>query len=684
MADLFHKINAFNSGELSRRLDGRTDLAKYYSGCRELMNFLVLPQGGATRRPGTQFVAQTKYHARSARLIPFNYSVAQAYVLEFGHEYIRFHTAGGGRVLDNADPYEVATSYKDGDLFDLQFVQSADVLYLSHPKHEPAKLSRFAHTDWRLEPLRPTDGPFLPENMEDDHTLEVTTDKWDSETTYHKGDWVETGDSYYRSTVDDNLDIEPGVAVDWQESWEEKSLYFGLVTVTAPENKITFNLDHVGSLWSIKHVREDNILSGSLNSNSTSSTLNVRREWQLTTHGTWSGVLTLQRSPDGGDNWENYRTFSSKDDNNIQDTGIEDEDVLYRLRMTNHTSGTVDFTLSANDYYTEGVVRITEYEDEAEARAQVVSVIGKFDEPTAVWAEGAWNNYRGFPRCVAFFEQRLLFAATIHQPQTIWGSKVGDWENFDLGVLDDSAVSYTLAGNQENPIKWLAPKEVVLAGTLGGEWRFGASDPRDPLTPTDVSARQQSQIGSVLAVNVDDVVLYIDRQRARIREMAYDYNKDAWVSPDMSILAEHLMESGLKEMAWHEHPYRLLWVVRNDGVLLSFTYQREHEVAAWAKHTTAGGQFESVTTVPGKCGDEAWFIVKRAIANGRRYVEFIQPPVRLEEYLVDTLAPWGELSWLYMQCGFAPAYQYDPCEWQQEDIESVQYTNCMWNTYGGV
>ncbi len=680
MASFFHKTNAFNAGEISRRLDGRTDLAKYHSGCRELTNFLVLPQGGAASRPGTQFVAATKYHDRESRVIPFNYSVAQAYILEFGHEYVRFHTAGGGRVLDGEVPYEVETPYQESEVFGLQFVQSADVLYLVHPNHEPAKLSRFAHTDWRYEAMRPKDGPFLEDNLDEEHTLEAVTRKWSAGVEYDENDWVEHSASYYVSLQDGNEDIEPGVTADWDQWWELKSIYMGEVVLNAPAGKITFNPSHVGSLWSIRHVREDNIISGSLSGNGNSARLNVRREWQLTTHGTWSGILTLQRSPDGGENWENYRTYSSRDDNNIQDTGIEDEDVLYRLRMSSHSSGTVEFTLAANDYYTEGTVRITKYVTEVQAEAEIVQRLGAFDTSTSVWAEGAWNPYRGYPSCIAFFEQRLLFASTTHQKQTIWGSRVGDWQSFELGVLDDSAVAYTIAANRQNPITWLAPKEVVLVGTLGGEWRFGASDPRDPLTPTDVSARQQSQIGSVAAVNVDDVVLYIDRQRARLREMAYDYNKDAWISPDMSILAEHLMESGLKEMTWHEHPYRLLWVVRNDGTLLSFTYQREHEVAAWARHITEGGAFESVATVPGRCGDEAWFVVQRDINNGRRYIEFLQPPVRLEQYVLDTLAPWGTLSWAYTPCAFSPNWQYDQCEYLEgEDLESTQYDNCIWS-----
>jgi len=101
-------INNFSSGELSPELDGRTDLKKYYSGCRTLKNMISLPYGGAVRRPGTYYIAETETMSEESRLIPFEYNVEQAYILEFGNEYIRFFKDGGQIVYTNitftADP----------------------------------------------------------------------------------------------------------------------------------------------------------------------------------------------------------------------------------------------------------------------------------------------------------------------------------------------------------------------------------------------------------------------------------------------------------------------------------------------------------------------------------------------------------------------------------------------------
>lgn len=80
-------MSSFNAGELTPRLFGRTDIVKYYSGCRELENFFVRPLGPVQKRPGTYFVGAT---AGEARLIDFTRSTKSAYILEFSEKSIRF------------------------------------------------------------------------------------------------------------------------------------------------------------------------------------------------------------------------------------------------------------------------------------------------------------------------------------------------------------------------------------------------------------------------------------------------------------------------------------------------------------------------------------------------------------------------------------------------------------------
>lgn len=147
-------INAFTAGELSRHLDGRTDHEKYYSGCRRLENFIVRPHGSALRRPGTRFMALAGNQDAPVRLIPFDFNAeaSQSYVIELGHQSMRFFK-DGGLILDGESPYCIAAPWGADEVFGVRFVQSADTLFLVHPAHAPRRLTRTGHTAWSLEAL---------------------------------------------------------------------------------------------------------------------------------------------------------------------------------------------------------------------------------------------------------------------------------------------------------------------------------------------------------------------------------------------------------------------------------------------------------------------------------------------------------------------------------------------------
>lgn len=143
----------FTAGELSPRLEGRFDFGSYFNGAREITNFTVHPHGGASRRPGSRYVAEVKDSAKKVRLEPFVFSDTEAYVLEFGDQYLRFF-ADEGQVVSGATPYEIATPYYSTGATDhitaLKMTQSADTVYICHPNIRPYKLTRGGHTDWSL------------------------------------------------------------------------------------------------------------------------------------------------------------------------------------------------------------------------------------------------------------------------------------------------------------------------------------------------------------------------------------------------------------------------------------------------------------------------------------------------------------------------------------------------------
>lgn len=140
---------SFGGGELSPEMFGRVDDAKYQSGAATLKNFTATPQGPCENRPGFAFVREVKNTSVRTRLLSFTYSTTQTMVIELGAGYIRFHT-NGGTLLLAGNPYEIANPYAEADLFDIHYVQSADVMTLVHPGYEPRELRRLGATNWTL------------------------------------------------------------------------------------------------------------------------------------------------------------------------------------------------------------------------------------------------------------------------------------------------------------------------------------------------------------------------------------------------------------------------------------------------------------------------------------------------------------------------------------------------------
>ena len=141
--------NSFTGGEISRELFGRMDLAKVQSGLDTCRNFIIMPHGAASNRPGFQYVNEVKASANVTRLIQFSFSSTQTFVIELGAGYFRFHK-NGATLLNLGVPYEVANTYAQADLADIHYVQSGDVITLVHPSYKPKELKRLSNTNWTL------------------------------------------------------------------------------------------------------------------------------------------------------------------------------------------------------------------------------------------------------------------------------------------------------------------------------------------------------------------------------------------------------------------------------------------------------------------------------------------------------------------------------------------------------
>ena len=682
--------NNFVGGELSPLMDARTDIDKYYSGCRSLQNCLVYPQGGAFKRPGTEYVAEVPDSTKTTRLIPFRYSDTDAYVIEFSDNLIRFYKTTNGTPglvqTDGGSTYSIISPYSSSDLALLQYAQAGDVLYLTHPDYPPHRLIRTSNNNWSISEVEFIRGPFLREN-DTDTTIKITAFSIDGVdivadtfTISNDGDLSEyfaIGSTFtvHGSTANDGTWTvasvsysSPDFVITTSEDITDATLD-GKVWPNLSEGKVQliasdpiFDSDHVGALWQITIPKDADIAYGSLNAvedstgagNHTSTYGYVDvihgQTITVTTAGTWTAIASLEKSIDSGTTWKSVHQTTSVNDNQISYSAVEDEDLArYRINCIEYTSGTIKYNMTAESYEVNGVVEIYTVASSVLAAGEIKSVIGAADVETKNWSEGAWSDYRGWPVALAFFEQRLFFGGNDYEPTTVWGSVSlpgGDYHNFEAGADDDDALVLTLAESQD-PIKWLAAGKRLIVGTAGGPYALGASSSTAPLTPTNLIVDPQGAQGaaSIQAIKTPLGYVYIERGLRKLDELTYNWERDQLVAVDLTRLASHITDSGIKELAFQLRPEPIIWDVRTDGKLAALTYLREENISAWTYQVTYGN-FESVAVIPGSEEDEVWFVVNRTI-NGStvRYVE------RMKEW------DWGDdqEDEFFVDCG----YTYD-------------------------
>jgi hypothetical protein len=346
---------------------------------------------------------------------------------------------------------------------------------------------------------------------------------------------------------------------------------------------------------------------------------------------------------------EIVKEYSVAADRNIIATGTESERCGLKIRILDWASATGTIAqkarLETDTKITGGIATIV-----GSGQINVDKWLGegpRNQRNTKYYSFGSFSSTRGYPRSVAMHEQRLCFGGTASQPNTIWCSAIDDFENFKTGVTASDAVQFTLAASEGNRINWMYSQSQLLIGTSGDEWTIGSADSSASLSATNVQASRQSSYGSkyMRAALVNDVLLFVQRNGRKVRELVYELNKDGWVAPDLTLLAEHITSGEIVEVAYQQQPDAVLWCVRGDGTLIAMTYERDQKVVGWHRHTIAdNAMVESVATIYGNgTEDEVWMVVKRTV-SGQDYRTIERFPLLWRKHLDDQTAN----SWRYL------------------------------------
>lgn len=586
---------SFNGGEVSPLLYGRPDTQKYQASLSVCRNFIPRVQGALIRRGGTRFVKEIKDSSERAWLVPFEYSVDDAFVLEFGDLYIRFYRNRGvfedtpGHAYEIVSPYALADLTNPDGTFALQYVQSGDVVYLAHAKYQPRKLTRDANDDWTLAILLPKGGPFKDQN-----DVKTTT-------VYASAGSVGS-------------------------------------TVTLTASAAIWEAGHVGSLFQLEMADAQKI-----------------KPWAVY-QPTVTGTVKISDShyyecTDGENATGDYPTVTGPNKPIHTSGAYWDGDGVDLAHDDFHAIG-VEWTYLHSGF---GWVQITGFTNSTHVTAKVISVLP--DEvvgsghATWRWSQGAWSDVDGWPSCVTFFRERLTFAGG----RRVYFSVSGDYENFqakEFGIVTpDSAMNIQVQSRQGSDILWLAPVDRLIVGTGGSMFAVGEITTTQPFGPNNVVEKDQVAPGARGVIPIaPDAVVYVEKGGRILNELALDSNVNKYVALDLTVFAEHMTLTGVTQMFYAKQPHDVIWCVRADGGLRGFTYKKAQGVSAWHRQnigpSLAGSAVvECGCSIPSPDGsrDDPWLIVRRTIDGvTRRYIEYVSP-----EYLDG-----GDVATaLYSDCG---------------------------------
>lgn len=661
------------AGEISPSIWGRTDLAKYKSGASTARNCFINYRGGAASRAGLAYVGTCKQPGTSLppRDIPFQFNINQAYALELGDQYMRVKFQGayvtesaiiltgvssaglfttpsahglsvGDWVFDagnsgfagltwivNTTP--TSTTFTVKDLF-------GNVISVS-PATSGGTVSRIYTV---VAPYAAADLPYL-KFTQSANTMTLTCVNTVTQTEYPPYNLVRSGNTSWAFTV-------PVFAA----------------AVAAPTNcTVVATASTTLSTWysyvvtAVNSSGEESVASppgtvenNDISVNAGSNTISWSAVSGATSYNVYKATPAYNVQVPVG---VSYGYVGSAFGTQFTDTNIEADftsvppthqnpfarGTILSVNMTGNGTG---FTQST------ATVTITTGTGTGFAATPIV-VSGGI---VAVYIANGGQNYLGtdtivfgggtgatatltvgpqtgtYPATCAYFQQRLVYAASLNNPNTYWMSKPGTYNNFDssIPVTANDSITGTPWAQQINGVQFLVPMPGGLITFTGnGAWQVsgggsGLGSSQQSITPSNQFAVPQAAVGCsalIKPIPINYNILYTQAKGSIVRNLQYNIYANTYQGEDQTLLSNHLFTGyTIIQWAYAEEPYKIVWVVRNDGVLLSFTYIAEQQVSAWARHDT-DGLVQGVCSITEPPVDAVYVIVKRFVSGQWMY-----------------------------------------------------------------
>lgn len=625
--------SSLSGGELAPELHFRPDIPRYHIGAAKIRNFIPKATGGAVKAPGTIHVCTPP--SGNFRLLDCDL-VDQGELVGFGivatAGKFRFTRNGVEILAEGGDPYEIETPYSAEDLERLNWSYNRKVLYLVHPDFPPQQLRRVTDTEWTLAPvafkymplMRPADTELVTLKPSARTGPITITANHDFFLAGHVGTVFMINNGLAKvSEVTDPQHAEADIVAPIVQV-NNVSKFTDTVTVTIDQAALPAGV----STLEVKSV-------GATDKVNLEVRLEMASPSAITPEPLPAGIVSMitVRTQGVGSEREEYNdTTTITIDKAALAAGVTT--ITWHSMLTKKTGPDYFQTWSgifgsgaAADVFTYGLTT-TFGTKPAGVTATVSQVATRLDgtEEDEKWKEYAWSDARGWPWSIAFHDQRMILAGNYEYPTTVWGSVINQPTNFLLGPDDDAAYGFTPAA-ANTPIHHLAATDVVIGFTNNRETVLAPSGEK-PITPDSVSIKTRTAYGSsrrVRPIIATNQVFFSTASGLRLRMMQYRIEQDGFQAPDVSVMANHLLESGegIKDMVHLPEPYSCFYIVTNRGSLLTFTYDEEQQTLAWAKHATAtptdeaqeGDEVTEYVTITSTAGDKG---TRREILIGCR------------------------------------------------------------------
>jgi len=591
--------NNFSGGEISPAMASRVDLAKYATGCALIENGIVQPHGGVVKRGGFRNITTLP---GDSHLIRFEYSADEMFVLAFsGNSNYRSPST----TLDISTPTPTAVYSGSGAL-------SRTVRYRIRMVDGSGAFSAYSETV----------SVQVPESIPEGGKVTIS---WSQVAGCNAALYLDAGDGMGWGMVDS--DIEGTSYVDYIVNPSERP---GRLDVCNADGLVAALID---TPYTLGQIRAAGFVQSADTLFITHPSHRPRKlvryaddDWRFEQINFEPGIdkpgtPTLTPSGFSGDNKRNLKYQVSA----VSSSG-EESYPSPAASISVPKSWTANATVTVSWAAVDGASQYNVYKNERGYYGWI-GTIDATNSPSFIddnispaAADGPKQKSWTFsasgaaPGVVGIYQQRLVFARSNNERQTIWCSQTGALNNFSTSypLKDTDAIEVTMDSRQMNEIRHLCLlKNQMVVLTSGAEWLMGPGRNSDGITPTKIHFQNQSFYGSstVPPLQAGEALLILQNSRRKVRDLYGTYT-DEYEGNEVSIMAEHLFSSPIRDWAWQEDPYHTAYLVRDDGVMLCFTYMREQNLAAWSRITTQG-RFRSVCCIREGNRDYLYAVVER-------------------------------------------------------------------------